>query len=835
MTVQEYITFISKYPGYGDPEYLQIYTWLRTYLSSGDVQAVVKYNMFGDLRKVIALGFLADFAPLQEHHSSTSKPVVAGAWFIDSVWFDRIKSQLGFWRNPSTLIHNVGDSVPRPLSISAAAAGSGSARRLAPHPMAAVGPPGPVASGSLAAGSQAGPDCGTAAAAVSSPESSAVIVDAAPVHPRISAMVSGSDADIKRRVDVLRRLEVPVVGYLESEISAARKANTQEASSFLPGTSTLNVKVNDWAFILWNDKSVPDFLKSHPADIVRPAGSSSSALVHPEMKDIILARCVKVSYDTSEWDDLRTSVIEDNANARTANMKRTTKSKAEIVTRTRAIAEKSEEEKKEMDVDGWKTKQLDSSPDLYVIVVEYWRRKGKGDERVTDVTTDNFWGPFVPDVINIRANTLSSMTLEKGLVAVDNVFCIVPLNKEKPYNPRTNTITITAAIKKQLCCLPSRGGYFPHFGAGSVEGVRPGPVAPVNIADPPAANSEAPSEQIDSEPESSPTDSSDSESSDSTSDSDSDYDSDINLDRPLRPAAAVAPRRARRSLPDHPSSMTVVADAASHDQTAPATIRRRKVSVRTAPDQPISAPLADVVHPEFDGPTQRIPNRADHGIAAQVSRRVVSDSAAPTRSTATVATATEIMQSYTAALSNVSPAIETESKKRNIPGSSIAAHRFRRQETHRPGTGAPPTEKKSSNTVRTVARVPKGYGVTHSSLSSVPPPPFDHQISRAQGTYVVVEPTVDEVEEYGDRFWVGKLVEDGPERGFFSVKWMKSWNTRKVEGLAPEFGKYLIWKNDIVRIRAKDVKYAFGELSAKNKLRKKDEDAIRGLFSIERS
>ncbi len=786
VTVQEYITFIDKYPNYGgDAQYRDVYIWLRSYLASGNVQAVVQYSKFKDLRKVIALGFLADFAPLQEHQTSASTSVIAAAWFIDAVWFNRIKEQLGFWRNPSINMPNVGDLVPRPLSISASAGSGASASHIQ---AARLVQPSVAAAGSLPG--DVGPSSAGSASAVD-------VADVeAPVHPRVGAMVSGSDADILQRVDKIRRLEVPVVGYLESEISAARMANRQEGSSFIPGTSTLNVRENEWVFILWSDTSVPDFLKNNPADIIRPAGGSLSHLVHAEMKNIILARCIKVSYNATEWNDLRASVIEFNSKARLANLKRRTRmSKDEVAMNTRAIAEKSEEEKKEMDVDGWKAKTLDSNPDLYVIVVEYWRRKGKGDERVTDVTTDNFWGPFIPEAIDIRRNNVSDMTLERGLISIDNVFCTVPLNAKKPYNPNSNSVQLTRAMKKQLCCLPSRGGYFPYFGAVTEEIAQvlaPNAVAvaqaPVVIASEPARLEAIPATE--SEPDSS------SESSASEAEPGSEPDDHGPL-----------PSAPRRRLVDKAPVIVVPVPV----QVA-VPIQRRKVVVRTGPDQPMSAPLADVFNPDFDGLAQR--SSRDGSSAAE----------------------SDIFQSYTDAVSSATPALESQSKRRNIPGSSIAAHRLRRDETKRIGTprSTPPDSSSMFNKPsRTIVRVPKGYA--QSSQSSMPPPEFDMKTSRTQGTYVVVKPTAEEIEEYGDRFWVGKLLVDGPERGgLFTVKWMKSWYMRKVEGRDPEFGMYKIWNNKRATISAKDVKYAFGKLSKQSKLMKKDEDAIRVVFAIDR-
>ncbi len=606
-------------------------------------------------------------------------------------------------------------------------------------------------------------------------------VDAPLVHPRTAAVVCGSEADIKRRTDVLRRLEVPVVGVLESQMTAARMANSHEANCFLPGTTTLNVRAKDWLFVLWNDLSVPDFLKSRSADILRPAGSDSSELVHAEMKDIILARSIQVSYDPSEWENLRTSVLECNYQARMTNMKRITKSR-DIEARTQEINAKRIEEKKEMDVDDWIRQKLDAANgmDLYVVQVEFWRRK----ENVTaaDVTITNFWGPFEPETLLKNAGSINNWTIMQGLVSIVNVFCIVPFRANPgPYKQTTNSITFPPAMKKLLCYLPSRGGYFPSND---------------NVV----ASAEAVSGSIaDTSSDSSPASSSSSDSdADSKSSSSSASDSD---DRVIYSSRKSIPpsRRVKVAKQKTTSSSTIVSGSVpASSLIVPA--RRRKVPLRTGPNQPISAPVMDEIHRLEPSGRQ---------------------------------TAADIIQSYTDALSSVSPAPESESRQRNLPGSSIAAHRQRRQESSRTGAVVriPPstTDKKSFVTPRTTVRVPKGYSAAGTVLIS--PPEFDQKMSRANGTYVVVIPTDEEIKEFGDRFWVGKLLADGPERGEFTVKWMKSYYSRKVEGREPEFGTYRIWTNKREVISTKDVKYAFGKLSKKGKLMKRDEDALRVLIA----
>jgi hypothetical protein len=170
-------------------------------------------------------------------------------------------------------------------------------------------------------------------------------------------------------------------------------------------------------------------------------------------------------------------------------------------------------------------------------------------------------------------------------------------------------------------------------------------------------------------------------------------------------------------------------------------------------------------------------------------------------------------------ISSSSVASAGTSNRRNLPGSSSAASRARKE----PPSASKPFGKQPSKRQKkdTSASQTPGHSV---ELPRSPPGRLE------KGTFIVIEPTQQELEEHKFRFWVGKLVEDGPYRGKFKVKWMTSFasNDKPLE-----FGVYKYWQPvDTADIKAEDVVYSFPSLSKRSKLMKKDETAICKLLNI---
>jgi hypothetical protein len=99
---------------------------------------------------------------------------------------------------------------------------------------------------------------------------------------------------------------------------------------------------------------------------------------------------------------------------------------------------------------------------------------------------------------------------------------------------------------------------------------------------------------------------------------------------------------------------------------------------------------------------------------------------------------------------------------------------------------------------------------------------------------VVIQPTEEELATYKFRFWVGILAEDGPSHGKYKVKWMSSFvHAADRQQQLLEFGAYSYWLPiKTVEIQAADVVYTFKSLSARKKIKKRDQLAICKLFAI---
>ena len=99
---------------------------------------------------------------------------------------------------------------------------------------------------------------------------------------------------------------------------------------------------------------------------------------------------------------------------------------------------------------------------------------------------------------------------------------------------------------------------------------------------------------------------------------------------------------------------------------------------------------------------------------------------------------------------------------------------------------------------------------------------------------MVIRPTEEELEAYKFRFWVGVLADDGPSHGKYKVKWMSSFvPAQALADTLLEFGVYNYWLPiKTVEIPAADVVYSFKSLSARKKIKKRDQLAICKLFEI---
>jgi hypothetical protein len=79
--VQEYLGLLEKNALLKDDDYTATYKWLRAYLVSGNVQALVKYQHpgFEDISKICAIGFIADFAenPADKARKPVGKHVIS--------------------------------------------------------------------------------------------------------------------------------------------------------------------------------------------------------------------------------------------------------------------------------------------------------------------------------------------------------------------------------------------------------------------------------------------------------------------------------------------------------------------------------------------------------------------------------------------------------------------------------------------------------------------------------------------------------------------------------------------------------------------------------------
>ena len=103
---------------------------------------------------------------------------------------------------------------------------------------------------------------------------------------------------------------------------------------------------------------------------------------------------------------------------------------------------------------------------------------------------------------------------------------------------------------------------------------------------------------------------------------------------------------------------------------------------------------------------------------------------------------------------------------------------------------------------------------------------------------MVIRPTEEELAAYKFRFWVGilQLAGDGPSHGKYKVKWMSSFVPPQALAAGKqllEFGVYTYWLPiKTVEILAADVVYTFKSLSARKKIKKRDQLAICKLCGI---
>ena len=878
--VQEYLGLLEKNALLKDDDYTATYKWLRAYLVSGNVQALVKYQHpgFEDISKICAIGFIADFAenPADKARKPVGKHQEALGWFVDAVWFDRVR-KMGFWRLP-------GSSVQRPNSI------------------LGVPPPAPRIVASVFAGNSAHVPQGPSDKASGS----------APEAPRAPV---GSEEDIRQRIDVLQRLDVPVVGYRGIDIQAAEKANALEASSVLPGATPglLSIKKGEWVFVLWADTTVIEFIHGNRAAPHVPG----SALGHPEMENIVLAQCIDVIRSENEWEAKRVDVAQENKAARLANLRLLTSKR-----KGRGVEEKVEEEKKlieeklaeelvEMNLAVWKEKKA-ADPSFYVLHVQYWRRK-----TTEDVNASNFWGPFEPDALVRRGNSLDSVTFHKGLIGVDNVFCIVPLEAGRSSRPSgPGVVNIKEPIRRIVRSLPCRGGFFPiallseaqpqaqrpeaqagpsarsgqkskakrsdscHVRSKSrtllvdhpirrpIGGGKPSSVKVLNSA-PSSSDSDGPESDLDLKSSESESDSLTEESSVSI-EADVGSDASVSEAGPGRAAEGDAGTSTKAGL-DHGHPRAQAEDAvasASGPGGAAAAGPVQTVSV----DAPQNSELQDVtvVATIASGTASRAARRVRMpvfaknrpaaiaqpvpmstlgpapGLSHYKSRVTVPDVESGSHDQHSSSQIYEIYKSAEAhrsvdhgAQSQPQACAATKRKaplssrpdrlgpgsRRNLPGSSSAALRGRKRQ--RAGSSR---ELQGGGTTVTASQTSEdGVFMTADGPRTEPPRIPANRLEK--GTFVVIQPTQQELEEHKFRFWVGKLVEDGPYKGKYKVKWMTSFASRRDKPL--EFGVYKYWNPvDTAEIKADDVVYSFPSLSKRNKLMKKDETAICKLLNI---
>ena len=218
---------------------------------------------------------------------------------------------------------------------------------------------------------------------------------------------------------------------------------------------------------------MPDLLREKVGG-AQAFGAGQAVLAHPETANLVLGQCVEVFTTETGWKQARTEVAAENKTARLANLRLLTSKKKgksieeKVDMEKKLIEEKHSEELQEMDLATWKKKKTEN-PFFYVLLVQYWTRK----TAEPNVTAGNFWGPFEPDALLRRGNSLDTVTFHRGLIGVDNVFSIVPL--ESQFKARRgaagsapsqaivvpSTFSIKEPLRRLLRSLPSRGAFFP--------------------------------------------------------------------------------------------------------------------------------------------------------------------------------------------------------------------------------------------------------------------------------------------------------------------------------------------------------------------------------------
>ncbi len=445
-TVQEYITYIKKHGLYrGNPVYLDTYEWLRMYLLSGNTGASVKrwHPEYNNMDRFAAIGYIANFKRNFKPEDLKFVPLVdtkdACSWFIDSYWFEMVIAA-GFW-TPPRVIGSAARSAVGSSALPSASSGASSAIRSR---LIAGGP----------------------------------------------ALFSGCEAAIVRRVEVLQEYEVPIVGYNQAEIEAARKANSRVASAFIPNTSIPNVTEKDWIFIMWSEVSVLDFIKNNPIAEM-PSYMSAADPIETEMKNITLAQCINKASSEVEWMKLIEEVRDHNFAAKENALNRLARKNKwpldgpQYSEQHQLITEEREREETDLNEQAanW-IEARNTDPNFYVVQVEYWKRK-KGDEVIN---LENFWGPFQAHTLSEPRGAPSTWYLMRGLITIDFVFCVLPMAIPTDA-PRPNEMSVDTATRKIAVKYDRVGGYFPYLRGSRADKIR---AAPARSAAPPSRRQDLP-------------------------------------------------------------------------------------------------------------------------------------------------------------------------------------------------------------------------------------------------------------------------------------------------------------------------------------------------------